>query len=107
MSKTNPKALGKHVRAQLNREGLTAELAYVWQHLRDAGGWWSASELQTHWHPLFDDLGQFESGLRRLLHIGSVERRISMEHAGLAVYGVTQRCTPLPGYTLEPGDGPC
>ncbi|WP_143326282.1 hypothetical protein [Vandammella animalimorsus] len=107
MSPIQPMTAGKRIRGQLNREGLTVELAHVWRHLRDAGGWWSAQELQTHWYPLFEDLRQFEAGLRRLLHIGSIERRISIEQAGLPVYGVTRRCTPLPGYTLEPGEGPC
>jgi hypothetical protein len=85
----------------LMRDDLSKEARRLWLFLRDQGGWWTPGELGNR---LFDEqypLAASAAGrhLRPLRERGHVVHR---QGRRIRQFGVTAKCMPIPGETLEP-----
>jgi hypothetical protein len=69
-----------------------------WLLLRNQGGWWSASEVAREFGGI-EQPGGFGCALAALERRGHVARA---SHRSIPAYGVTHRCLPITGETLEP-----
>ena len=65
----------------------------------NSGGWWSAQEL-TKKLDLVDGTG-VQLQLKRLYQAGHVARKGGGHRGDPYLYGVTAKCVPVPGVTLE------
>ena len=78
----------------------------VWLLLRDEGGWWTASEVGRvaglPWPAGMQTGAAAGRWLAALAARGHVQR--NPRAARLDSYGVTARCVPLPGFSMEPGE---
>lgn len=85
-------------------EALSAEATRAWLLMRDEGGFWSATELGTVMKPgaatgvAGRAGGRWLSALSKRNHVAANPLAIRVQ-----AYGVTGRCVPIPGMSLEPG----
>lgn len=77
---------------------MSAQALRVWQKVRDAGGWWSVSELALD---LGLDSETVRDTTRNLLRYKYFRQRKNTL-TGLVTVGVTAFCYPPRGQTLEP-----
>lgn len=81
-------------------EGLSLQARMVWLHIRDEGGWWSAKELARD---LFPGEVHGPSIVAPCLHALFEREHVARRTAKPPVYGVTAKCRPPVGASLEPG----
>lgn len=86
-------------------EPLSKDALRAWRFMRDAGGYWSAGDLGDQ---MFPGLGSATAAMRASRYLSALARR---EHIAIHprvrrvnYYGVTARCVPPEGETLEPSD---
>lgn len=80
-------------------EGLSLQARMVWLHIRDEGGWWSAKELARD---LFPGEVHGPSIVAPCLHALFDREHVARRVATPPVYGVTAKCRPPVGTSLEP-----
>lgn len=100
-----PKRSYKQDRKPVARdEALSAEATRAWLLMRDEGGFWSATELGLVMKPgaatgvAGRAGGRWLSALLKRNHVAANPLAIRVP-----AYGVTGRCVPIPGMSLEPG----
>lgn len=82
---------------------LSAEARQVWRHLRDHGGWWTPAEVGAAFRPqgannrAATTAGRWLMALNKRGHVAK-----NPLDAKVASYGVTARCKPIPGESLDP-----
>lgn len=93
--------------ARVHGDQLSPDARVAWLHIRDQGGWYVAAdlarELLPHM-PLPDASSVAGRWLTALLNRGHVTKKPAGVHRGKSLFshGVTARCLPIPGESLEP-----
>lgn len=84
---------------------LSPEAALAWRFMRDQGGYWTAGELGR---ALLPETGAHRAALSAGRWLSALLKRRNVARSPLtqrvATYGVTGRCFPIPGESLEPLD---
>lgn len=88
---------------------LSPDARAAWLYMRDKGGWYTAAELSLELMPgvpVFDGARMVSRWLVALMRRNHVARKPAGVLRGKSVFshGVTARCVPIPGESLEPAN---
>lgn len=90
------------VPAAAPRGALSAAAKAAWLVLRDEGGYWTATELGLRLQPGAAPEKAGQSAVRWLSALSARGHVRISPCTRINSYGVTARCIPLPGHTLNP-----
>lgn len=90
------------VSVRVKDDELSPDARAAWLHMRDEGGWYTATRLGAEVLP---DASKGLRGRSAGRWLGALFKRgyvVRREWTDCVVYGVTSACYPIPGETLDP-----
>lgn len=93
--------------ARVHGDQLSPDARAAWLHMRDQGGWYIASDLARDLlpdTPLADGSRVAGRWIAALLNRGHLAKKPAgiVKGKSLFAHGVTARCLPIPGESLDP-----